>query len=143
VAVFDWEKNELVWAWGQGEISGPHDAVVLQNGNILLFDNRMGYKSSRVIELDPLSRKIVWEYRAPEPSDFFTASRGANQRLPNGNTLITESDKGRAFEVTPEGEIVWEYLVPYLNAKNRRATIIRLYRYEREFVDAIRQRVAP
>jgi len=36
-----------------------------------------------------------------------------NQRLPNGNTLITESTQGRIFEVTPENEIVWEYYNPH------------------------------
>ena len=35
------------------------------------------------------------------------------QRLPNRNTLITETDTGRAFEVTPEGEIVWQFLNPH------------------------------
>lgn len=106
VAIFNWDTRELVWAWGQGEISGPHDAVVLKNGNILLFDNGLSRGWSRVIELDPLTRQIVWQYNAPDPPDLFTESRGANQRLPNGNTLITESDSGRAFEVTREGEIV-------------------------------------
>ncbi len=38
--------------------------------------------------------------------------RSAQERLPNGNTLITESDGGRLLEVTPAGEIVWEYLNP-------------------------------
>ena len=112
VAIFNWDTRELVWSWGQGEISGPHDAVVLQNGNILLFDNGLSRGWSRVIELDPLTRQIVWQYTAPVPSDFFTESRGGNQRLPNGNTLITESDSGRAFEVTREGEIVWEFWNP-------------------------------
>jgi hypothetical protein len=141
VVIFDWDTQELLWAWGQGEISGPHDAAVLEDGSILLFDNGLSRGWSRVIELDPLTRQIVWQYHAPEPRDFFTASRGANQRLPNGNTLITESDSGRAFEVTPQGEIVWEYLVPHFNKEGRRATIIRLYRYEPEFVEGIIARV--
>lgn len=37
------------------------------------------------------------------------AGMGGAQRLENGNTLITESDNGRAFEVTRAGEIVWDY----------------------------------
>ena len=137
VAIFDWDKSEVVWAWGHGIIRGPHDAAVLDNGHILLFDNGLGRKWSRVIELDPLTRTIVWEYKADPPSEFYTASRGANQRLPNGNTLITESGAGRAFEVTHDGQIVWEYLVPHYDDEHRRATIIRLYRYDPEFVDRI------
>ena len=143
VVIFNWDTQELLWAWGQGTISGPHDAVVLGTGNILVFDNGLARAASRVIELDPLTGRIVWQYHAPQPSDFFTESRGANQRLPNGNTLITESDSGRAFEVTPQGEIVWEYLVPHFNKEGRRATIIRLYRYEPEFVEEIIARVTP
>ena len=38
---------------------------------------------------------------------------GTSQRLPNGNTLITESENGRAFEVVPGGDIVWEYNNPH------------------------------
>ena len=36
------------------------------------------------------------------------------QRLPNGNTLICESDAGRIFEVTQDKEIVWDYYSPFL-----------------------------
>jgi hypothetical protein len=32
-------------------------------------------------------------------------------RLPNGNTLVTDSLNHRVVEVTPRGEIVWEYYV--------------------------------
>ena len=35
---------------------------------------------------------------------------GKHQWLPNGNLLITESMKGRAFEIDTNGEIVWEYV---------------------------------
>ena len=38
---------------------------------------------------------------------------GNAQRLPNGNTLVCESSYGRFFEVTQEGEIVWEYVNPF------------------------------
>ena len=120
VAIFDLEERKVVWSWGQGVLDEPHDAVVLDSGNLLIFDNGPKRYWSRVIELDPLSREIVWEYKAPTPTDFYSGARGGNQRLPNGNTLITESNRGRAFEVTPEGEIVWEFFVPHLNPKGHR-----------------------
>jgi hypothetical protein len=141
IGIVDWKTKRLLWAWGPGEISGPHDATLLANGHILLFDNGISRQWSRVIEVDPLSRRIVWEYKAPVPEDFFTLSRGSSQRLANGNTLIAQSDSGRAFEVTPRGEIVWEFRNPFLNAKGERATIVRIKRYPTELVDAIVRRL--
>jgi len=135
VAVIDWDAQKVVWAWGQGEVSGPHDAVVLPSGNFLLFDNGLGRRWSRIVELDPLARKIVWQYRAPEPESFYSQTRGANQRLPNGNTLIAQSDSGRAFEVTRDGEIVWEFLNPNLS-EGKRGALVRMRRIEPAVVDA-------
>ncbi len=135
VAVIDWDAKKVVWAWGQGELSGPHDAVVLPSGNFLIFDNGLGRRWSRVVELDPETRKIVWEYRAPEPESFYTQTRGANQRLANGNTLIAQSDSGRAFEVTPAGEIVWEFLNPNLS-EGKRGALVRMRRVDAALVDA-------
>jgi outer membrane protein assembly factor BamB len=137
IAVIDWDLGELVWSWGQGILSGPHDATTLENGNILVFDNGINRGWSRVIELDPLSRRIVWEYRAAEPTDFFTLTRGSSQRLPNGNTLIADSEAGRAFEVTRDGELVWDFWSPHLSEQGERGTIVRMKRYPVDYVDAI------
>ena len=143
IVIINWDAKELVWAWGPGEILGPHDAAVLENGNILLLDNGLRRGWSRAVELDPLARKIVWEYKAPEPTDFYTPGRGSAQRLPNGNTLITNSRSGRVFEVTRAGEIVWEFLSPHLNDKGHRAAIVRMKRYERSYIDRILQARRP
>ncbi len=102
IAIVDWRNKALLWAWGQGELSGPHDPTMLPDGHILLFDNGLARGWSRVLEVDPVSRKILWEYRDREGGAFFSASRGSAQRLEGGNTLIAESDRGRAFEVTPQ-----------------------------------------
>ena len=48
--------------------------------------------------------------RPEEP--FESEVRSSQARLPNGNTLITESDGGRIFEVTRPGQIVWNYINP-------------------------------
>lgn len=140
VAIFNLEVGELVWAWGQGEISGQHDARVLHNGNILLFDNGIDRSWSRILELDPLTYDIVWEYRAPEPQEFFSLRKGSSQRLPNGNTLVANSDSGEAFEVTPEGEIVWRFLNPNADDNGNRATIVRIHRYTEDFIHALMNR---
>jgi hypothetical protein len=79
---------------------------------MLIFDNGGSRSASRVLEFDPLSREIVWVYKGDEDNLFYSPQCGSNQRLPNGNTLITETDRGRAFEVTPDHEIVWEYVNP-------------------------------
>ncbi len=137
VAVLDWERGVFVWSWGARELSGPHDAHVLDNGHILLFDNGLARRASRGIELDPLSEEIVWEY-SPDPSEgFFTASKGSIQRLENGNTLLAESDRGRAIEVTPRGEIVWEFVCPHESSPGRRAAIVRMKRLPPAYVEAI------
>jgi len=110
-AVIDLGRESVVWTF-MGEWDAPHQATVLDTGTFMIFDNRGNKGSSRVIELDPVSMKTVWVYRGDEPADFRSRECGSNQRLPNGNTLITESDRGKAFEVTPDGEIVWKYINP-------------------------------
>ena len=137
VVAVNWDQKKIVWMWGRGELMGPHDASLLDNGHVLVFDNGLGRRWSRVVEVDPISEKVVWEYQAPNPRDFYTASRGSNQRLPNGNTLIATSDKGELFEVTSTGDVVWRYLSPHLNDGGHRATIVRAKRYETDFVEEL------
>jgi hypothetical protein len=55
---------------------------------------------------------LRWAYRGTPEHPFYSEHSGVAQRLANGNTLITESANGRAFEVTAEGAIVWEYYNP-------------------------------
>jgi hypothetical protein len=111
IGVVDPAREELVWTM-QGSFREQHDPKVLPGGNLLLFDNSGLGEASRVMELDPSSGAVVWEYRGTPEAPFFTRTCGAAERLPNGNTLITESDGGRAFEVTAAGEIVWEFWNP-------------------------------
>lgn len=124
VAILDGRSAEVVWIWGPTNITFQHQPTLLDNGHILLFDN--GLERSRVLEIDPESNVIVWEY-APR-SGFFSATRGGNQRLPNGNTLITESDRGYVFEIDTAGEIVWKFANPVVNRKKKREAIWRMTR---------------
>ncbi len=99
-------------------VSHQHAPVPLANGNVLAFDNgnfRHGshVAFSRVVEVDPKSNAVVWRYTDEMVNAFYTAFMGNAQRLPNGNTHITESATGRLFEVTPGGEVVWEYIIPW------------------------------
>ena len=82
----------------------------------MLFDNEGGLDGhSRVLEVDPATQAIAWSYSGGAEHPFYSRVRSAQERLPNGNTLITESDGGRLLEVTPSGELVWEYVNPYFN----------------------------
>jgi len=141
VAVVDLEGRRILWHWGAGELERPHHPTLLADGRLLVFDNGTRRGWSRVVEVDPGRREIVWEYRADPPEAFFTSSRGAAQRLPNGNTLIVESDAGRAFEVTRQGETVWEYLDPRVRrdwlGRTERATIYRMLRLDRTELERI------
>ncbi len=118
IAVVDMELGEVVWAL-RGPWSKQHQPTVLDEGSILLFDNAPERKASRVIEFDPVEMELEWFYGGSETSPFYSETCGSNQRLPNGNTLITETDRGRAFEITPDGEIVWEFVNPAQTGENR------------------------
>ncbi|MGH8168001.1 MAG: arylsulfotransferase family protein, partial [Woeseiaceae bacterium] len=65
-----------------------------------------------VVEFDPATMSLVWQYTGTAESPLQSDIRSYTQRLPNGNTLITESNGGRILEVTPDQEIVWEYTNP-------------------------------
>ena len=99
-------------------VSHQHAPVALANGNILAFDNgnfRTGahVAFSRVLEIDPATNTVVWAYADEMVNAFFTAFMGNAQPLWNGNVHITESATGRLFEVNREGEVVWEYILPW------------------------------
>jgi hypothetical protein len=80
-----------------------------------------------VLEIDPVTLATVWSYTAG--AQFFSTNISGMQRLPNGNTLITEGAGGRAFEVTNDRQIVWEYMNPPATAAARTpGTIYRAYR---------------
>ncbi len=111
IAIVDMERREVVWAIA-GMALRQHQPTLLDNGNMLLFDNLGNAGRSRVIEFDPLTQELVWEYPGPSGGDLYSQTCGSNQRLPGGNTLITETDRGRALEVDTQGNVVWEFLNP-------------------------------
>ena len=119
-----------------GQLIGPHHAHIIPEGlpgagNILVFDNGgyAGYggpegfprhrrEYSRVVEFDPTTYKVVWEYGVRDgPDRFYSAFVSSAQRLPNGNTLVTEGDGGKMFEVTRDKQVVWRWASPAIAAK--------------------------
>ena len=112
LAVLDPDRGEIVWA-KTGSWRRQHQPAFLANGRLLLFDNRgPAGERSRVIEIDPRTGRILWQLGGGPEVDLFSRTLGSCQRLRNGNTLITESENGRAMEVTRDGRIVWEFYNP-------------------------------
>ena len=111
IGVLDVESGTMTWA-----LSGPfveqHDPTVVPGGNLLVFDNGGERHWSRALELDPTDGSARWEYRGPADAPLFSFFCGTAARLAGGNPLDTETDGGRALEVTREGEIVWEFWNP-------------------------------
>jgi hypothetical protein len=98
-------------------------------GNVTLFNNGGDRNYSSVIEFAPPigpdgsypladgapwgPPKPAWTYEAKERETFYAPFISGTHRLANGHTFVCSGPQGRFFEVTPAGEIVWEYLNPY------------------------------
>jgi len=142
VAVIDRATKKFKWEMcDMAKLGHQHDFQELANGNYLVFANgdhtdlHGSRASSSVLEIDPAGKDVVWQYKGQPPYTFFSPHISGAQRLPSGNTLICEGIWGRIFEVTPEGEIVWEFISPYaipeghpsgLSGSNQ---VFRAYRY--------------
>jgi hypothetical protein len=131
VAVLDPESRTIVWAMA-GPWRHQHEPRLLANGNLLVFDNQGYGGQSQVIELDPVTQQVAWVFRGTPPSAFATELCGASERLPGGTTLITESERGRAFEVAADGTVVWEYRSPHRAGANGElvATLLEVVRLD-------------
>jgi len=112
IGIIDRGAERIAWAWGLGTLDGQHQPTMLPDGNILIFDNGTYRGNSVALEIDPVSGNTVWCYE--DGDRFYSPYRSGVQRLPNGNTLICESDAGRIFEVTSGCDIVWDYYSPFL-----------------------------
>ncbi len=130
IYILDRDSHAVVWHWGQGQLLGQHTPRLLSTGHILLFDNGQAptRRYSRVLEINPASGEIVWQYTGTPAESFFSEHMGSAQRLPNGNTLIASSDQGWVFEVTADGETVWEWYQG-LDDQGRRKIVYRMFRY--------------
>jgi hypothetical protein len=102
----DPQTGSVVWA-ATGPWRHQHDPQFLGNGHLLLFDNRGLGERSRVLEYDPKNQTFPWWYSGQNRPTFNTATRGMCQRLPNGNTLIVNSEGQELLEVTLNKEVVW------------------------------------
>jgi len=135
LAVVDPLARQVTWALRK-DFHRQHDPQLLPGGRLLLFDNRGQRGRSRVLEYDLRAlTEPVWVYQGSVEQPFYTHTCGNAQRLPGGTTLIVESDNGRAFEVTADGTIVWEYVNPYRAGENGEfiASIVEMQRLPADF----------
>ncbi len=139
IYIVERKSGALLWHYQNDAMGGQHDAQMLDNGNILLFANgtyAADLHHSQVWEIDPASNTIVWRYVAKKnPMSFFSPMIGGCQRLPSGNTLICEGAKGCLFEVTREGDVVWEYVCPHFSHHPMFGQINWLFRARHYAVD--------
>jgi len=112
LAIVDLEAGRVVWSWGPGRLDGPHHPTLLEGGSILVFDNGRRRGWSRLLEVDPQDSRTRWQWHATPPEAFYSRVRGSVAPLANGNLLVTESTRGRAFELARDGSIVWEFHNP-------------------------------
>lgn len=140
LVAIDMEAARVVWAMGGG-FHRQHQASLLPNGHILLFDNQGGnveqplrLNRSQILELDPVSQRVVWRYRGSARAPFYSFYMGYVERLESGNTLITESTQGRIFEVDPHGRVCWQFENPHRAGEGDRliATTMGAKRYAAE-----------
>ena len=119
IVIIDRQTGKLIWEFQNDTLGGQHDCQELPNGNILVFANGHNTQGgapnfSQIWEIDRESKEIVWRYYSKNnPLNFYSPHISGCQRLSSGNTLICEGGKGCLFEVTPEGEVVWEYINPF------------------------------
>lgn len=111
--------------WADVALSPGHP----DRNKLMVFNNRVGVDFSAAAMIDvffdcyewyyPLEADgtfapadFEWVYTAPDPTTMYSTGLSSVQRLPNGNTLIDVGRAGRAFELNPAEEVVWEYKNP-------------------------------
>lgn len=113
----DYSKATARWML-RGPWRKQHEAVPLPSGAIMLFDNAgrttggQG-RRSRVIDIDPSTGEILRSIDGVPGVDLHSTVGGSCQRLANGNTLVIESTRGSAYEVTPAGALAWSFHNPH------------------------------
>jgi Arylsulfotransferase (ASST) len=107
LAVIDRQTKEILWSQ-YGPWKRQHDPNFQPDGTITVMSNNVDRFRSSIIRVDPKTGKSR-DMFAGSGLDFDTFIMGRQDRLPNGNWLITATMQGRVIEVNPKGEIVREY----------------------------------
>jgi hypothetical protein len=125
---------------GDQQLFHHHDTQWIKEGlpgagNFLIFENgsrRAGPHRSELLEINPYAgaypdapylselaaggpaKQVVWSFTSRQPNSLSSRNISGVQRLANGNTFGIAGRHGHAFQVTPDGEVVWEYIVPVM-----------------------------
>jgi hypothetical protein len=119
IFIVDRGTGGIVWRHGDG-LDWQHEAQMIPSGVVgeglvVVFNNgtknRNAYRRSEILVVHPIDGRVVWRWSDPT---FFTTVAGTQQVLPNGNLLISSSEGGRVFEITPDKQKVWEWIPPFL-----------------------------
>ncbi|NHN43450.1 hypothetical protein G9C85_17675 [Halorubellus sp. JP-L1] len=84
-------------------LDDQHNPMWVADDHVVVADS----EADRIVEVDASANEVVWTY-----DDDLLWPRDAD-RLPNGNTLVTNSLRYEVVEVTPDGEVVWSYQVAW------------------------------
>ena len=163
IYIIDRKTKKIVWRYGNpathgmgkapsgyhddGDqvLFGSHDVEWLPNGNISIFNNgthRPSANRSSVMEINPATNQVVWQYETKDHNSFYSDFQSAAQKLPNGNWFITSTNNGHLCEVTPDKQVVWEYNNPISTDDqaycvkrddNPETQVHRAYRYGKDF----------
>ena len=117
VVIVDGATGDVRWRWGAGVLSHQHHASWLDNDCILHSGCSGCHQRAPSFHgrwSSSFDTKVVWSYMPPVILGFYSFMVSGCERLPNGNTFITEGATGRLFEVTADGETVWEYVSPWI-----------------------------
>ncbi len=115
---------------------GQHDAHWIEpnlrdGGKVMVFNNGAGRHDGQYSTVDvidpPMSEdrnflmnpdstfgpdSVYWRYTATPPTSLYAGNTSGAQTLPNGNILICQSVRGRAFEIDQANNTVWDYISP-------------------------------
>lgn len=134
--------GELIWISPKWAFSYPHDATMLENGDILVFNNGRDRNYSTVDQWSLKSQNLVWQYKSKFKYELYSHYQGSAQRLNNGNTLIANSFMGYIFEISGAGEIIQDFINPFF--KNEKSLswpfspVFRVRKYNSDEVDFTR-----
>ncbi|MHA1278255.1 MAG: outer membrane protein assembly factor BamB family protein [Candidatus Helarchaeota archaeon] len=112
VLIVDYETQNINWTYVCDEGSYPNDADYLPNGNILInlrnYDMiiEVNYTACKHLSTVTYPNYVVWSYGETGNHSLMNHQHNPD-RLPNGNTIVADSDNNRIIEIDYNGTLVW------------------------------------